>query len=100
AVRWGKHVAVTAIVDIFNERVRKILGYIANGIVLTFLRIYLAASFQYATGQWIQFSPTMGFRHTWPALGATLGTFLMILQLIHNMVSPAPTPNQDEGSIS
>lgn len=97
AIRWGKHVALTAMVDRMPENSRRIINYISNGLVLIFLIIFLIASYQYALGQWEQFSPTLGFRITWPALGPVIGTFLMILQLIHNNVSPALTEQEEEG---
>jgi TRAP-type C4-dicarboxylate transport system permease small subunit len=81
AFRGDKHVALTFLIERMSPRTADIVYKINLLLVLLFLVIFLAGSLEYASTMWQSKSPTMGFSITWAALGAPIGTVLMIFQV-------------------
>jgi TRAP-type C4-dicarboxylate transport system permease small subunit len=82
AFRWDKHVALTFLIERLSSAKAEFVSKITYALVLLFLVVFLAGSLEYASTMWQTKSPTMGFSITWAALGAPIGTVLMILQLV------------------
>ena len=98
AIRWNKHVAVDIVLSRLSSERAKKLTFIIKLLGLVFLTVLLIASFQFAVSQWEQYSATMGIRMTWPVIGSTIGTLLMILQMMESIISPNPV-KVEEGEI-
>ncbi|CAM3584462.1 hypothetical protein GCM10009865_30030 [Aeromicrobium ponti] len=86
AFTYKKHVSLTLFIKKLKGKKAKFTIFMSNIFVLGFLVILLLSTITFAVSSWEQMSATLGFRITWPALGAPLGTLLMIMQVVRNMI--------------
>lgn len=88
AFRYRKHVAVEILAGRLNAKGQRTLAGVNAAALVVFLGVFFYSSLVFALDMWEQYSATMDFSMTYPALGLPIGTALMIIQVIDAFIHP------------
>lgn len=88
AFRYRKHVAVEILAGQLKATGQRRLAGVNATALVVFLAVFFYSSLVFALDMWEQYSATMDFSMTYPALGLPIGTALMIIQVIDAFIHP------------
>lgn len=88
AFRYRKHVAVEILAGRLKAKGQRRLALVNAVALVVFLAVFFYSSLVFALDMWEQYSATMDFSMTYPALGLPIGTALMIIQVIDAFIHP------------
>lgn len=88
AFRYRKHVAVEILPGYLSAAGQKRLAGVNAAALLLFLAVFFWSALVFALDMWEQYSATMDFSMTYPALGLPIGTALMMIQVLDVAINP------------